>query len=234
MKYKVIIVCFLPLLIHISLPENSDRHMRILDFTSSVDIASTNIISTLPVPDDQVPPLKWGNILAEDGKLRMFGGQPELFGMLQDNGTTYASGYRRPTHVNQLFTYDIQRRDWKVTSLGLGSKPPCCSNIAYDEEKKVGWIYGGVSHDSGHWIINDVEYIPGGLDRELLDSLIRYDIPQSKGAYVELPLNPIGHSYWGSSTFIAGVGKEGVLILFGGANSDQSMVRYFPLPANRA
>ena len=201
--------------------------MRILDFTSSVDIAtnSDDIISTHPVPDDQVPPIKWGNMFAEDGKLQMFGGQQESYGMLQDDGTTYDSSYQRPTHVNQLFIYDIERQQWEVTSLGLGSKPPSCTNIAYDAENKVGWVYGGLVRDDGYWVVyNTSEVDPGGGETELLSSLVRFGTTESQATYVENPTNPVGHVAWGSMTFIPGVGEEGVLVLFGGQTSDKSMV----------
>ena len=202
--------------------------MRILDFSSSVDIAvdGDDIISTFAVPDDQIPPRKWGNIFAEDGKLRMFGGQQEYFGMFYDNITIYDINYQRPTHVNKLFTYDIQSREWEVTSLGLGSKPPCCTNIAYDTKNKVGWVYGGEFNDDGYFVKNvQSDWISGSGEKEPLTSLVKYDVTPSKAAYVEIPKNPVGHVAFGSMTFIEGAGEEGVLILFGGQKSDTSMVR---------
>jgi len=43
--------------------------MHVLDFTSSVDISTREIVSIEAVPVDLVPPIKWGNLLAQDGKL---------------------------------------------------------------------------------------------------------------------------------------------------------------------
>ena len=155
----------------------------------------------------------------------MFGGQQEHYGMLYDNITIYDSNYRRPNHVNKLFTYDIQSKQWEVTSLGLGSKPPCCTNIAYDTKNKIGWVYGGESYDGGYWIINEVHGVAGVGNREEFSTLVKYDLTPSKATYVEIPKNPVGYIAYGSMTFIEGAGEEGVLILFGGQNSDSSMVR---------
>src|ERR1700753_658685 len=125
--------------------------MRILDFTSSVDTSSKEIVSIETVHEDLVPPIVSGNLFAQDGKLFMFGGEQGYFSTLLDNGTYPYYRAPRPSIGTNLFVYDISTKNWTVTDSGI-SNPPSGANFAYDSKEKTGWVYGGIHTGKGYFI----------------------------------------------------------------------------------
>lgn len=204
--------------------------MRILDLTSNIDINSPQIISIQPLPGD-IPPLKWGNLFATDGKLHLFGGQQEFWPTLGDDETMPPDDYRRPTNVNALFIYDIQSDTWSRKESGLGKKTPSSTSFAYDAGSKAGWVYGGQYRDQGYYV-NDNTYAYASDADEDLSSLFQYNLPESKITKEEAMLgNPMGTVMSASMTLLPGVGEKGVLILFGGIYRN-TMVECLSHPQN--
>lgn len=199
--------------------------MRVLDFTSSVDISTTNIVSLQRLPDDLVPPIKWGNLFAHDGKLHMFGGEPEYSSIIKEDWTMPSPEDTppRPTINDTLFTYDIQNKKWSTKPSGLGDQNPGSTNFAYSAKNGIGWVYSGVYAAGGYHVNKTL--VEGLKVRENLKSVIKFDLPKLSLDEEVVPINPVGLVESGTMSYLPSVGKEGILVVLGGRTESHVMVR---------
>lgn len=198
----------------------ANRHLRILDFTSSVDIATQPIVSIEEIPIDVVPPMKCGSVFTEDGKIHAFGGGQEPNTVLMDDGSGPPDNTVRPSIPNKIFTYDIQTKLWSTRNHTI-SKTLNSANLAYDPTRKIGWLYGGFQWEQDYKVNRTT--VKTTLTPSTFSDFMRYNLSASSISTVTAPVNPVGLVTAGGMTFLPTVGKEGALVLFGGRIDNENM-----------
>lgn len=110
---------------------------------NSIDISTDLITIAKRLPDD-VPLLVGAILIISDGVMHMLPGDqvyPEIVADEDGNIHNYSTWYDSDL-VNRVWHFDLEAQKWRVRDSGI-EDPTSGAAVAFDEEKQVGWYYGG-------------------------------------------------------------------------------------------
>ena len=198
-----------------------DSYLRIVDFSTpgnrnenSIDITTDNITTAIRLPDN-IPRLTGATLLISDGVMHMLPGTHAFFNIADAEGNPLDITTYRTNLTNKAWSLDLNNWEWNVYVSGVEDRPRGAA-VAYDDEKQIGWYYGG--WDGPDQYLNGSVYVDFNSSRatRALQDLYRLDRGEGTPIKVKTDSSIVGSVKDGELVYIEGVGKAGILVLIGG------------------
>lgn len=207
-----------------------DSDLVIIDFTKSFTWDQNKLGEWIRMPYN-VPQVKWATLWADKGSLYLFGGQYELYPVVEEDGN-FSNTTRTPIKGEVIWQYDIASNSWRsiTTSADWGKVQPVVrGQSAFDSRGGIGYVLGGAV-DIGTYPLGNGTTLPESSDPVVqLSSLIRYRVDDQFWTDMTDMASGIslGSIQQGQMVHLGGLGTAGALVVIGGRLDSISPVGLF-------
>ena len=161
-----------------------------------------SITSAIRLPDN-IPHLESGTLLISDGVMRMLPGKNASSNIVEKYGN------------DPVWSFYLKSQRWHTHDSGIKDHA-LGTAVAFDAEKQIGWYYGGFYRANQLYF---GEYV-GTSSKKSLHDLYRLDKGSLTPIKVDTDSSLVGDVVNGELVYIGDVGEAGILVLIGGAQSD--------------
>ena len=194
---------------------------------NSIDISTDHITKAIRLPDE-VPRLLGAVLIISDGVMHLLPGDWVYQEIIADeDGKIHnrSGSWFDSDLVNVVWHFDLEAEKWRARDSGI-EDPTSGPAVAFDEEKQVGWYYGGyhiLARYTPQKLINEMDLDFENVSRMGSQDLYRLDRGKGTPKIVNTDSSIVGNVTGGELIYIGGAGEAGILVLIGGYLNQEAL-----------